>query len=45
MRRDGVDMGAAIVGGGVRGGGGVGVLATTSKFGFMRHTSCGGHKA
>jgi hypothetical protein len=45
MRRDGADMRAAIVGGGVRGGGGVCVLAATSKSGFMGHTSCGGHGA
>jgi hypothetical protein len=45
MRRNGADMCTAIVGGGVRGGGGVGVLAATSKSGFMGHTSCGGHGA
>jgi hypothetical protein len=45
MRRDGTDMRAAIVGGGVRGGGGVGVLGAASKSGFMGHTSCGGHGA
>jgi hypothetical protein len=45
IRRDGADMRAAIVGGGVCGGGGVGVLATASKSGFMGHTSCGGHGA
>jgi hypothetical protein len=45
MRRDGADMRAAIVGGEVRGGGGVGVLAASSKSGFMGHTSCGGHGA
>jgi hypothetical protein len=44
MRRDGADMRAAIVVGGVRDGeGGVGVLAATSKSGFMGHASCGGH--
>jgi hypothetical protein len=45
MRRDGADMRAAIVGGEVRGAGGVGVLATASKSRFMGHTSCGGHGA
>jgi hypothetical protein len=45
MRRDGADMCAAIVVGGVRGGGGVGVLTTASKSGFMGHASCGGHRA
>jgi hypothetical protein len=44
IRRDGADMHAAIVVGGVRGGeGGVGVLAAASKSGFMGHASCGGH--
>jgi hypothetical protein len=43
-RHDGADMRAAIIGG-VRGGGGVGVLAAASKSGFMWHTSCGGHGA
>jgi hypothetical protein len=46
MRRDGADMHAAIVVGGVRGGkGGVGVLAAALKSGFMGHVSCGGHGA
>jgi hypothetical protein len=45
MRRDGADMRAAIVSGGVRGRGGVGVLAAALKSGFMGHTSCGGHGA
>jgi hypothetical protein len=45
MRSDGADIRAAIVGGGVCGGGGVGVLAAVSKSGFMGHTSCGGHGA
>jgi hypothetical protein len=43
MRCDGADMHVAIVGGGVRGGGGVGVLTAASKSGFMGHTSYGGH--
>jgi hypothetical protein len=43
MRRNEADMRAAIVGGGVRGGGGVCVLAAALKSGFVGHTSCGGH--